>query len=79
MPTTTVDLPDMLYQYIESEVEDGRYQSKAEAIRHMIRREMERKHADDEQLSQETREKIRSARERDDIEGDVRDLIEDHV
>lgn len=79
MPTTTVDLPDMLYRYIESEVEDGRYQSKAEAIRYMIRREMERKHAVDEHLSQETREKIRRARERGDVEGDVSELVEGHV
>lgn len=79
MPTTTVDLPDMLYQYIESEVEDGRYQSKAEAIRYMIRREMERKHAVDEHLSKETLAKIRKARERGDVEGDVSELVEDHV
>lgn len=79
MPMTSVDFPDLLYRYSESEVEDGRYQSKAEAIRHMIRQGMERKHAIDEQLSQETLEKIRTARERGDLEGDVGELIEDHL
>lgn len=79
MPTTSVDLPEILYQYIESEVEDGRYKSKAEAIRDMIRKEMERKHAVDETLSEETVKKIEQARERGEIEGDVRELIEDHV
>lgn len=77
MPTTSVDLPEILYQYIESEVEDGRYKSKAEAIRDMIRKEMERKHAVDETLSEETVEKIQQARERGEIEGEVRELIED--
>lgn len=76
MTTTSVDLPEVLYRYIESEVEKGRYKSKAEAIRYMIRREMERKHSVDEQLSQEIVEKIERARERGDVEGDVRELIE---
>lgn len=79
MPTTSVDIPDVLYRYVESEVEDGRYKSKAEAIRSMIRKEMERRHSVDEQLSEETLEKIEQARERGEIEGDVRELIEDSL
>jgi len=75
MPTTSIDLPGLLYQYIESEVEAGRYQSKAEAIRAMIRKEMERKHATDEHLTEETQTIIKTARERGEIEGDIRDLI----
>jgi putative addiction module CopG family antidote len=79
MTTTSVDIPDILYRYVESEVEEGRYQSKAEAIRSMIRREMERRHSVDEQLSEQTLEKIQQARERGEIEGDVRKLIEDSL
>lgn len=79
MPTTSVDIPSILYQYIESEVDQGRYQSKAEAIRYMIRKEMERKHSVDEQLSHETLEKIEQARERGEIEGDIKELIEDSL
>ena len=79
MPITTVDIPVTLYRYIESEVEEGRYQSKAEAIRAMIRKEMERKHSVNEELSEETLDKIRRAHEREEIEGDVRELIEDYV
>lgn len=77
MTTTSVDLPDMLYRYVESEVEDGRFKSKAEAIRYMIRKEMESRHSVDEQLSEEMLEKLSRARERGEIEGDVRELIED--
>ena len=79
MPTTSVDIPDVLYRYVESEVEGGRYKSKAEAIRSMIRKEMERRHSVDETLSEETLEKIDRARERGEIEGDVRELIEDSL
>ena len=79
MPTTSVDIPDVLYRYVESEVEEGRYKSKAEAIRSMIRKEMERRHSVDETLSEETLEKIDRARERVEIEGDVRELIEDSL
>ncbi|WP_049896279.1 ribbon-helix-helix domain-containing protein [Haloferax volcanii] len=79
MPTTSVDIPDVLYRYVEFEVEEGRYKSKAEAIRSMIRKEMERRHSVDEQLSSETLEKIERARERGEIEGDVRELIEDSL
>ncbi|MUW14384.1 hypothetical protein GJ633_06685 [Halorubrum sp. CBA1125] len=78
MPTTSVDIPDVLYRYVESEVEEGRYQSKAEAIRSMIRREMERRHSVNEQLSEETLEKVREARQQED-EGDIREFIEDHI
>jgi putative addiction module CopG family antidote len=78
MPTTSVDIPDVLYRYVESEVEEGRYQSKAEAIRAMIRKEMERRHSVDEQLSEQTLESIRRARGQED-EGDIRELIEDHI
>ena len=77
MTTTSVDLPDMLYRYIESEVEQGRFKSKAEAIRYMIRKEMEQKHSVDEELSNVTLEKLRRARERGEVEGDVRELIQD--
>ena len=77
MPTTSVDIPSVLYQYIETEVEEGQYKSKAEAIRSMIRKEMERKHSVDERLSDETLEKIEQARERGAVEGDIRELIED--
>jgi len=79
MTTTSVDLPAVLYRYIESEIEEGRFTSKAEAIRYMIRKEMERKHAVGEKLSEETLEKIEKARERDEIEGDVRELIRNYV
>lgn len=78
MTTTSVDLPDMLYRYIESEVEQGRFKSKAEAIRYMIRKEMERMHSVDEKLSDEAMESLRQARGQSD-EGDVRELIEDSV
>lgn len=79
MTTTSVDIPSVLYRYIESEVEEGQYQSKAEAIRSMIRKEMERKHSVDERLSDETLEKIEQARERGAVEGDIRELIEDRL
>lgn len=79
MTTTSVDIPSVLYRYIESEVDEGQYQSKAEAIRSMIRKEMERKHSVDEQLSDETLEKIEQARERGAVEGDIRELIEDRL
>lgn len=79
MPTTSVDIPDVLYRYVESEVDEGRYKSKAEAIRSMIRKEMERRNSVDEQLSEETLDKIDRARERGEIEGDVRELIEDSL
>lgn len=69
MTTTSVDLPTMLHQYVKSEVEQGRFKSKAEAIRYMIRKDLERKHSVDEQLSQETLEKLRRARERDESGG----------
>ncbi|SNR53013.1 hypothetical protein SAMN06264855_11296 [Halorubrum vacuolatum] len=78
MPTTSVDIPSVLYQYIETEVEEGQYKSKAEAIRSMIRKEMERKHNVDERLSEETLQQIRQARKQDD-EGDIRELIKDYV
>ena len=78
MPTTSVDLPDLLYQYIESEVDEGRYKSKAEAIRAMIRNEMERRHAVDEQLADETLDAIERARGQAD-EGDIRELIENQL
>jgi putative addiction module CopG family antidote len=78
MPTTSVDIPEVLYRYVESEVEEGRYKSKAEAIRDMIRKEMERRHSVDEKLTEETVEIIREARGQKD-EGDVRELIEDNV
>ncbi|MFC7213047.1 type II toxin-antitoxin system ParD family antitoxin [Saliphagus sp. GCM10025334] len=78
MPTTTVDLPSVLYQYVESEVEEGQYASKAEAIRSMIRKEMERRHSVTEPLSRETLEAIEEAREQDDA-GNIRELIEDNV
>jgi putative addiction module CopG family antidote len=78
MPTTSVDLPDLLYQYIESEVDEGRYKSKAEAIRAMIRKEMERRHAVDEQLADETLDAIERARGQAD-EGDIRELIENQL
>ena len=78
MPTTSVDLPDLLYQYIESEVDEGRYKSKAEAIRAMIRKEMERRHTVDEQLADETLDAIERARGQAD-EGDIRELIENHL
>jgi Arc/MetJ-type ribon-helix-helix transcriptional regulator len=77
MPTTSLDIPSVLYQYIETEVKEGQYESKAEAIRSMIRKEMERKHSVDERLSDETLEKIEQARERGAVEGDIRELIED--
>ena len=79
MPTTSVDIPSVLYQYIETEVEAGQYKSKAEAIRSMIRKEMERKHSVDERLSDETLEMIEQARERGAVEGDIRELIEDRL
>jgi putative addiction module CopG family antidote len=78
MPTTSVDIPDILYRYVETEVEEGRYQSKAEAIRSMIRKEMERRHSVDEQLSEETLESIQRARGQEN-EGDIRELIEDQL
>jgi len=78
MPTTSVDIPDILYRYIETEVEEGRYQSKAEAIRSMIRKEMERRHSVNEQLSEETLESIQRARGQEN-EGDIRELIEDQL
>ncbi len=78
MPTTSVDLPSVLNQYIESEVEEGHYKSKAEAIRSMIRKEMERRHAVNEQLSKQTLEKIEKARG-EPIEGDIRELIQDRL
>lgn len=78
MPTTSVVIPDILYRYVETEVEEGRYQSKAEAIRSMIRKEMERRHSVDEQLSEETLESIQRARGQEN-EGDIRELIEDQL
>ena len=78
MPTTSVDIPDILYRYVETEVEEGRYQSKAEAIRSMIRKEMERRHSVDEQLSEQTLESIQRARGQEN-EGDIRELIEDQL
>lgn len=79
MPTTSIDIPELLYDYIESEVEKGRFTSKAEAIRSMIRREMERKHAIDEELADDLIADIEEARERGDIEGDIRELIQDRL
>lgn len=79
MPTTSIDIPESLYEYIESEVEAGRYQSKAEAIRAMIRKEMERRHTVDERLSEETIAAIQQARRRGAVEGDIRELIEDQL
>ncbi|MDS0243608.1 MULTISPECIES: hypothetical protein [unclassified Haloferax] len=59
MPTISVDIPRRFYRYVESEVEEGRYKSKAEAIRAMIRKEMEWKHSVDEKLSQSTERRYR--------------------
>jgi len=78
MPTTSVVIPEILYRYVETEVEEGRYQSKAEAIRSMIRKEMERRHSTNEQLSEETLESIQRARGQEN-EGDIRELIEDQL
>lgn len=78
MPTTSVDIPDILYRYVETEVEEGRYQSKAEAIRSMIRKEMERRHSTNEQLSEQTLESIQRTRGQEN-EGDIRELIEDQL
>ena len=79
MPTTSVDIPSVLYQYVEAEVEQGQYKSKAEAIRSMIRKEMERRHSVNEKLSEETVQQIKRARERGEIEGDIRELIEGSI
>jgi len=76
MTTTSIDLPETLYRYIESQVEKGEYTSKAEAIRYMIRKEMENKNKVDEELSEEAIKKIKKAREREEVEGDIRELIE---
>ena len=45
----------------------------------MIRKEMERKHSVDEQLSKETLHQIEQACERGEIEGDIKELIEDSL
>jgi hypothetical protein len=44
----------------------------------MIRKEMERRHSVDEQLSEETLESIQRARGQEN-EGDIRELIEDQL
>ncbi|TVT92816.1 ribbon-helix-helix domain-containing protein [Haloferax volcanii] len=79
MSTTSVDISGMFYRYVESEVKEGRYKSKAEAIRAMIRKEMEQKHSVGEKFSQNTVEKMQEARKRGDIEGNVGELIEDSL
>ena len=75
MPITSLDLPEVLNRFVESEVEEGRYTSKAEVIRYLIRKEMQERHSVDEKLSDEAIESIREARGQED-EGEVRELIE---
>lgn len=78
MPEITVHLPEILNQYVESEMEEGRYNSKEDAIQKMIQRDIKERYSVDEQLSRETLQKIEKARHQED-EGDVEALIEDHV
>lgn len=75
MPTTSLDLPEVLNRFVESEVEEGRYTSKAEVIRYLIRKEMQERHSVDEKLSEEAIESIKEARGQED-EGEIRELIE---
>ena len=62
MPVTSIDLPEMLNNFVEDEVEKGRYTSKAEAIRYLIRRDMQRQNSVSEKLSEEAIESIERAR-----------------
>ena len=76
MPTTSLDLPEMLNRFVENEVDEGRYTSKAEAIRYLIRRDMQRQNSVNEKLSKEAVESIQRARGQED-EGDIRESIEE--
>lgn len=73
MPSITVDLPEILDRYIESEIERGQYQSKAEALRDIVRKEMERKHTSKEKLAEE----VETNQECGENRGDLNKLIGD--